>query len=59
MAETWIELQVIEGLALPYEAGAEQALDGELFDGWLFDEWQALIAAYPGLTLQPLFSTEP
>lgn len=51
----FVDLQVIEGLALPYAPGAEAALLDDALDPLFNAGWQALLAAFPALTLSPLF----
>lgn len=51
MAETAIDLQIVEDIFLPYERGAEQWLDEYL---WPF--WSAILELFPDLTLDPLIS---
>ncbi|MCC7125203.1 MAG: serine protease, partial [Acidobacteria bacterium] len=54
-----VDLQLIAGLGLPYEAGAESALLDPRLNP-IFDlAWQGFVALYPGQTLQPLFDELP
>lgn len=52
MAEAFIDVELVEDLALPYESGAEQWLDD-----WLAIAWQQVAAVFPGTRLDPLFSS--
>lgn len=55
----FVDVQLIEGLGLPYVPGAEAALlDGGL-DPLFKDAWEGLVAIFPGLSLQPLFDDLP
>jgi hypothetical protein len=51
MADTFVDVKLIEGFVLPYESGAEQYL------GDLKPLWDAIAALYPGLRLDPLFAS--
>lgn len=51
----FIDLELIDGLGLPYVAGAETALKDAPLDPMFDDAWQALLALFPGLSLEPLF----
>jgi subtilisin family serine protease len=55
----FVDVELIEGLALPYVAGAESALADPALDPLFQDSWEWLVAGFPGLTLQPLFDTMP
>ena len=52
MADALVDVQLVEGLALPYESGAEQYL-AEALQPY----WNGILALYPGLRLDPLFSS--
>lgn len=52
MADSHIDVKLIDGFVLPYESGAEQYL-GDLRAGW-----DALVASYPGLRLDPGFAID-
>lgn len=54
-----IDVQLIEGLGLPYVTGAEAALLDPSLDPAFNDAWQALVADFDGLTLSPLFDALP
>lgn len=54
-----IDVRLIEGLGLPYVAGAEAALDDPPLDPVFALAWQSFVALYPGHTLQPLFDELP
>lgn len=51
MAEAFIDVELVEDLALPYESGAELWLED-----WLGAAWQQVAALFPGIRLDPLFS---
>jgi hypothetical protein len=51
----FVDVCLIEGLALPYVAGAETALAGTGLDPAFEAGWQAVAATFAGITLQPLF----
>jgi hypothetical protein len=53
---TFVDVQLIEGLGLPYASGAEAALLDVSLDPIFNDAWQAFVATFPGLTLEPLFN---
>ena len=55
----FVDVQLIEGLALPYEAGAEAALAAADLDPAFTMAWQGLLDTFPGLSLQPLFDGLP
>jgi hypothetical protein len=55
----FIDVQLIEGLGLPYVEGAEAALLDAGFDPIFNDAWQAFVAGFPGQTLTPLFNNVP
>jgi hypothetical protein len=50
-----VNVQLIEGLALPYTPGAEAGLLDASLAPEFNDAWQAFVAAFPGKTLMPLF----
>src|SRR5437773_6797606 len=50
-----IDVQLIDGLGLPYAPGAEAALLDPNLAPEFNDAWQAFVAAFPGKTLTPLF----
>jgi hypothetical protein len=54
-----IDVRLIEGLGLPYVEGAEAGLLDSALDPIFNDAWQAFVAAFPGLTLTPLFNSVP
>jgi hypothetical protein len=54
-----VDVQVIDGLALPYLPGAESGLSDPALDPSFLTAWQGLLATFPGLTLQPLFAAQP
>ncbi len=54
-----IDIQLIEGLGLPYTAGAEAALEHAALDPMFAAAWDQLLLAFPGVTLQPLFDALP
>ena len=54
-----IDIQQIEGLGLPYTAGAEAALEHAALDPMFAAAWDQLLLAFPGVTLQPLFDALP
>jgi hypothetical protein len=56
---TRVDVQLIDGLGLPYEPGAEAGLLDEGLDPAFNDAWQAFVAAFPGLTLVPLYDSLP
>jgi hypothetical protein len=51
----FVDVQLIEGLALPYVTGAESGLLDSSLAPEFNDAWQAFIADFPGKTLAPLF----
>ena len=53
MADTWIDVQLVAEVALPYEAGAEQWLDETLAP-----YWQNVATLFPGLALDPQLPDE-
>ena len=55
----FIDVQMIEGLGLPYIEGAEAGLLDDGFDPIFNDAWQTFVAAFPGQTLTPLFNNVP
>src|SRR5262245_28437159 len=56
---TIVEVQVVEGLGLPYVPGAEAGLLDEALDPVFNDAWQAFVATFAGMTLVPLFDGLP
>ncbi|MGO4304291.1 S8 family serine peptidase [Cupriavidus sp. RAF12] len=52
MADTWIDVKLLDGFVLPYASGAEQSL------GDLKPYWDDLAATYPDLRLDPGFAEE-
>ena len=54
-----VDVQLIEGLGLPYAPGAEAGLLDAALDPIFNDAWQAFVATFPGLTLLPLFDDLP
>ena len=56
---TIVDVQLIEGLGLPYAPGAEAGLLDAALDPIFNDAWQAFVATFPGLTLLPLFDDLP
>ena len=55
----FVDVQLIDGLGLPYIAGAETGLADPQLDPLFDAAWQGLLAAFPGLSLQPLFDSLP
>jgi hypothetical protein len=55
----FVDVQVIEGLGLPYVPGAEAALADPALDPLFDAAWQALLVSFPGHSLQPLFDSLP
>lgn len=55
----FVDVRMVDGLALPYLAGAEAALADADLDPIFDAAWQALLLAFPGLSLQPLFDAIP
>ena len=55
----FVDVRLIDGLILPYVAGAESALADVDLDPAFAAAWQGLLAAFPGLSLQPLFDGLP
>ncbi|MFL5607680.1 MAG: S8 family serine peptidase, partial [Gemmatimonadaceae bacterium] len=53
----FIDVQIIDGLNLPYVIGAESALKDARLDPVFDDTWQAFIALSPGLSLEPMFTS--
>jgi len=56
---TIVEVQLVEGLGLPYTAGAEVGFLDAALDPIFDVAWQAFVATFPGLTLVPLFDGLP
>ncbi len=54
-----VDVQLIEGLGLPYLPGAESGLQDPGLSPLFNDTWQAFVAAFPGMTLMPLFDGLP
>jgi hypothetical protein len=54
-----VDVQLIEGLGLPYAPGAEAGLLDAALDPIFNDAWQTFVATFPGLTLMPLFGDLP
>lgn len=54
-----VEVELIEGLVLPYAPGAEAGLLDARLNPVFNDTWQAFVATFPGLTLMPLFNDLP
>lgn len=54
-----VDVQLIDGLGLPYVTGAEAALVDPQLDPVFNIAWQGFVALYPGQTLQPLFDELP
>lgn len=52
-----IDVQLIEGLGLPYAIGAESALNDPALDPMFAAAWQQLLLTFPALSLQPLFDS--
>ena len=52
---THVDLQLIDGLGLPYAAGAEAGLLDGTLDPIFTQAWQGFVALFPGQTLLPLF----
>jgi hypothetical protein len=55
----FVDVQLVEGLALPYAPGAEAALADNGLDPLFGDWWEWLAVSFPGLSLQPLFDEIP
>src|SRR5215472_7272745 len=55
----FVDVQLIDGLGLPYAPGAEAALLDPALDPAFNDAWQGLLATFPGLTLVPRFDQIP
>lgn len=54
-----VDVQLIDGLNLPYEPGAEAGLLDATLDPVFNDAWQAFVTDFPGVTLAPLHDTLP
>jgi hypothetical protein len=52
---THVDVQLIDGLGLPYAAGAEAGLLDLALDPVFNNAWQTFVALFPGQTLLPLF----
>jgi hypothetical protein len=50
-----VDLQLIDGLGLPYAPGAEVGLRDPTLDPAFDGAWQGFLALFPGQTLLPLF----
>lgn len=50
----FVDLRLIDGLSLSYVSGAEAELARADVDPLFAAAWQGLVAAFPGLSLQPL-----
>jgi hypothetical protein len=50
-----VDVELIEGLGLPYEPGTETNLSDSALDQVFSEAWQAFVALFPGQTLLPLF----
>jgi hypothetical protein len=55
----FVDMQLIDGLGLPYVRGAEASLLDDSLDPALDAAWQTLLATFPGLTFAPLFDAQP
>jgi hypothetical protein len=55
----YIDVQLIEGLALPYVSGAEQALPDLDVNPVFADAWWTMLQSFPTATLEPLFTSLP
>jgi hypothetical protein len=53
MADAFIDVQIVEDIALPYESGAEQWLDETMSLAW-----QDVAGFFAGIRLDPLFSVD-
>jgi hypothetical protein len=51
MAETFLDVKLIDGFVLPYESGAEQYL------GDYAPLWEEIVALFPDLRLDPVFTS--
>ena len=56
---TRVDVQLIDGLGLPYEPGAEAGLLDAALDPMFNNAWQAFVTTFPGLTLVPLYDSLP
>jgi hypothetical protein len=58
VTDTQIDIEIVAGLALPYQSGAEAALadPDQAYDPGFDLAWQAALAGAPGLTLEPLYA---
>lgn len=56
---TIVEVQLVEGLGLPYTAGAEVGFADAALDPIFDAAWQAFVATFAGMTLVPLFDGLP
>jgi hypothetical protein len=54
-----IDIRLIDGLSLSYVSGAEAELTRPDLDPLFASAWQGLVAAFPSLSLQPLFDSLP
>src|SRR5690242_1366143 len=55
----FVDVQLIDGLGLPYAAGAETALSDAALDPAFALTWAESLTTFPGLTLLPLFAAQP
>jgi subtilase family protein len=55
----FVDVELIDGLGLPYAAGAEAALSDAALDPAFALTWSELLTTFPGLTLEPLFAAQP
>jgi hypothetical protein len=51
----FVDVQLIDGLGLPYAPGAEAGLLDPALNPLFNNGWQAVVAVFPSLTLAPLF----
>ena len=56
---TFVDVQMIEGLGLPYVPGAELGLRDPELNPLFNDAWQAFVNTFPALSLDPLFDELP
>jgi hypothetical protein len=54
----FVDLRVVDGLSLPYEAGAEAALAADDLDPTFATAWADLLGTFPELSLEPLYDGE-
>src|SRR5262249_33154220 len=55
----FVDVELIDGLGLPYAAGAEAALSDAALDPAFALTWAGVVAPFPGVTLEPLFAAQP